>query len=155
MFLSFPAPPGFKVKTPVNFCWWLLTHLSPLYWFTDKGVYSHRKKVKWKLRTYAVNIWNCVTVPSFMQHVMTDGQTDRPTDRQTNGQTDQRTDRKTKRPTDRQTDRWRDRGKDRRNTERPTERQTVKQTERQTDRWTDRGKEGRQTWFKLTSLCSL
>lgn len=70
-------------------------------------------------------------------------------------QTDQRTDRKTKRPTDRQTDRWRDRGKDRRNTERPTERQTVKQTERQTDRWTDRGKEGRQTWFKLTSLCSL
>lgn len=27
-----------------NFCWWLLTHLSPLYWFTDKGVYSQRKK---------------------------------------------------------------------------------------------------------------
>ena len=80
---------------------------------------------------------------------------DRRTDRQTNGQTDQRTDRKTKRATYRQTDRWRDRGKDRRNTERPTERQTVKQTERQTDRWTDRGKEGRQTWFKLTSLCSL
>ncbi|PFX34580.1 Protein MMS22-like [Stylophora pistillata] len=38
------APPGFTVKTPVNFCWWLLTHLSPLYWFTDKGVYSQRKK---------------------------------------------------------------------------------------------------------------
>ncbi|XP_066028279.1 protein MMS22-like isoform X2 [Pocillopora verrucosa] len=38
------APPDFTVKTPVNFCWWLLTHLSPLYWFTDKGVYFQRKK---------------------------------------------------------------------------------------------------------------
>ena len=43
--LDLSAPPDFTVKTPVNFCWWLLTHLSPLYWFTDKGVYSQRKKV--------------------------------------------------------------------------------------------------------------
>lgn len=38
------APPGFTVREPGGFCWWLLTHLAPLYWFTDKGVYSQRKK---------------------------------------------------------------------------------------------------------------
>ncbi|XP_068755501.1 protein MMS22-like [Montipora capricornis] len=38
------APPGVTIKTPVGFCWWLLVHVSPLYWFTDKGVYSQKRK---------------------------------------------------------------------------------------------------------------
>lgn len=76
------APPGFKVKTPGNFCWWLLTHLSPLYWFNEKGVYSQRKKVKRNLRPFAVKrsrhpsscdvawqadrVWNVVLLPTYV-----------------------------------------------------------------------------------------
>lgn len=38
------APPGFTVRTPVGFCWWLLAHLSPLYLFTNKGEHTQRRK---------------------------------------------------------------------------------------------------------------
>ena len=109
MFLSFPAPPSFKVKTPANFCWWLLTHLSPLYWFSNKGVYSYKKKVKQKPGTYAVNNGSFVTSATLHYASYSDRRTltDRRTDRQSSRQTDtpigRQTDGGTKRKTRRET----------------------------------------------------
>ena len=39
------APLVFSVKDPSAFCWWLLTHLAPLYWYNEQGVFTQRKKV--------------------------------------------------------------------------------------------------------------
>ena len=32
-------------KDPVLFCWWILVHIAPLYWYNDEGEYVFKEKV--------------------------------------------------------------------------------------------------------------